>query len=100
MSENRFQFIKYEKMERIATFIFNRPEKLNAFNLEMIREFKDALLEFEKDQDVRVGIITGAGGKAFSVGWTWFIAPSFCFSLFLKELLPRAAHFVEVFSPT
>lgn len=68
MENKRYEYIRYEKNEKIATITFNRPDKLNAFNMEITMEFKDALLEFEKDDDIKVGIITGSGDKAFSVG--------------------------------
>jgi enoyl-CoA hydratase/carnithine racemase len=45
----------------------NRPEKLNAVNLDMKNELFDALSNMEVDEDVKVVILTGAG-KAFSSG--------------------------------
>jgi enoyl-CoA hydratase/carnithine racemase len=45
----------------------NRPEKLNAMNLEMKKEIFDALSEMEVDDDIKVVILTGAG-RAFSSG--------------------------------
>ena len=52
----------------IATITINRPEKLNAMDSTMYRQITEALLEIEADDDVRVGIITGAGDRAFSAG--------------------------------
>jgi len=46
---------------------FNRPEKLNAINLELKNELYQALDELEADGDVRVVIMAGAG-RAFSSG--------------------------------
>jgi enoyl-CoA hydratase len=51
----------------IATLTFNRPEKLNAMTLQMRCEVAEAIDALEKDADVRVLILTGAG-KAFSAG--------------------------------
>ncbi|MED5355065.1 MAG: enoyl-CoA hydratase-related protein [Bacteroidota bacterium] len=52
----------------IATIIINRPNKLNALNTETISEINHALSTAEKDKNIRVIIITGAGDKAFIAG--------------------------------
>ena len=52
----------------IATIIINRPNKLNALNIETISEINNALSTLEKDKNIRVIIITGAGDKAFIAG--------------------------------
>lgn len=46
----------------------NRPEVLNAQNDEMRTLLVDAAERLEVDDDVRVGIVHGLGGRAFSVG--------------------------------
>lgn len=53
--------------EGIATLTLNRPEQLNAFNLEMIAEWRAALDSAETDERVRVVVVTGAG-RAFCAG--------------------------------
>jgi 2-(1,2-epoxy-1,2-dihydrophenyl)acetyl-CoA isomerase len=63
----QFRNIIYEKKDRIATIILNRPEVLNALSPEMIDELISALNDAKDDKDVRVVIITGAG-RAFSAG--------------------------------
>ena len=45
----------------------NRPEALNALNLQMMQELKDTLLSLDEDQSIRVIIITG-NEKAFAAG--------------------------------
>ncbi len=60
--------IDYKKEGRIAIFTLNRPEALNAMNMEANRELHEAMVDFRDDPDLWVGIITGAGEKAFSVG--------------------------------
>ena len=62
-----YETIILEKEEGIATITLNRPEKLNAMNLQMIRELGEALEETDKDEEVRVVVITGAG-RGFSSG--------------------------------
>lgn len=55
------------KESHIATITFNRPEKRNAYSPEMAVKLTQYLRECDKDPDVRVVIITGAG-DAFCVG--------------------------------
>jgi 2-(1,2-epoxy-1,2-dihydrophenyl)acetyl-CoA isomerase len=56
-----------EKKEHIGTVKFNRPEKLNAMSNQGFDEFVQALLAMDRDDEVRVVIVTGAG-RAFSAG--------------------------------
>jgi enoyl-CoA hydratase len=46
----------------------NRPDVLNALNAKLLGELSFALLELERNADVRAVIITGAGPKAFAAG--------------------------------
>jgi 2-(1,2-epoxy-1,2-dihydrophenyl)acetyl-CoA isomerase len=56
-----------EIQDGIATITLNRPEVYNAFNDPLSYELQDALKKAEKDETVRVVVLTGAG-KAFSSG--------------------------------
>lgn len=51
----------------IATLTLHRPEKLNAFTLQMGTDFVDALRGLDADPGVRAIIVTGAG-RAFCAG--------------------------------
>ncbi|CAL1521246.1 enoyl-CoA hydratase-related protein [Chitinophaga sp. MM2321] len=51
----------------IATITLNRPEVYNAFNDALSYELQEALKQVEKDDSVRVVVLTGAG-KAFCSG--------------------------------
>ena len=62
-----YKTIRLEKEEGIGFLTLNRPEVRNAFNQEMIDEITDALSLVDKDEEIRVLIITGAG-KAFQAG--------------------------------
>ena len=62
-----YKTIHVEKKEGIGYLTLNRPEVRNAFNQEMIDEIRDALRLVDKDEEIRVLIITGAG-KAFQAG--------------------------------
>jgi len=59
--------VLYEVRDRIAYITLNRPEKLNAFNLEMSAALRDTWDRFEADSEARVAILTGKG-KSFSAG--------------------------------
>lgn len=61
-----YQTILYEP-GTVARVILNRPEVLNAQNLQMLREMNDAFHRAAYDPDVRVIILSGKG-KAFSAG--------------------------------
>ena len=63
-----YKTILVEKKNHLAILSFNRPEKLNAINVQVKREVSQALSELEADDDVRVVIMTGAG-RAFSSGY-------------------------------
>jgi len=62
-----YKTILVEKHDPVGIITLNRPEKLNAMNLEMKNEMSDALSEMKTDDDIRAVILTGAG-RAFSSG--------------------------------
>jgi len=59
--------ILYSVDEHVATLTLNRPEKLNAFTVTMMREMIDAFGRVDADDDVRAVIVTGAG-RGFCAG--------------------------------
>jgi enoyl-CoA hydratase len=63
-----YENIIFEKEGNIAIIKFNRPKALNAINPAVLREVNGALDQIEKDADIRVLILTGAGEKAFIAG--------------------------------
>lgn len=62
-----YRTILVEKQDPVGIITLNRPEKLNAMNLEMKNEMSNALSEMEADDDIRAVILAGAG-RAFSSG--------------------------------
>ena len=64
---NGFENIIYEKDGGIVRLTLNRPEVLNAQNLQMRDELWDAFQAFRDDPDARVLILRG-DGSAFSAG--------------------------------
>ncbi|MBX2984866.1 MAG: enoyl-CoA hydratase/isomerase family protein [Bacteroidia bacterium] len=63
------EFIQVEKNIRpyIALIRLNRPKELNALNLQLMQEIKNALLDLDEDEDTRVIVITG-NERAFAAG--------------------------------
>jgi enoyl-CoA hydratase len=53
---------------RVGTLIFNNPERHNAVSLDMWDATARILEDFAKDDEIRVVVVTGAGGKAFVSG--------------------------------
>jgi len=62
-----YETIIVEKKNGVATITLNRPDKLNAMNMELIDEVADATRELGQDNEVRVVVITGAG-RGFCAG--------------------------------
>ena len=59
--------VLYELNDHTARITLNRPDKLNAINVEMRDRLAEALRRFETEEDAWIGVFTGAGGN-FSVG--------------------------------
>ncbi|RSM59585.1 enoyl-CoA hydratase [Actinoplanes sp. ATCC 53533] len=60
--------VRYEKKEHVAQVTLDRPGVLNAMDLRMHEELAEIWDDVEADDEVRVVVLTGAGGRAFSVG--------------------------------
>ncbi len=56
------------KEGNVGYVIFNNPERHNAVSLEMWARTAEILEGFKNDDDVRVVVLTGAGGKSFVSG--------------------------------
>jgi (E)-benzylidenesuccinyl-CoA hydratase len=69
--------ILYEKRGRVAYITINRPEARNAIDPETAQELANAWIDFRDDDDLWIGVLTGAGDKSFSAGAD------------LKTLIPR-----------
>ena len=66
--EGPYEMIKWNIEKGIALVVINRPEALNALNSQVFTELGKIFIELEKDDRVRVIILTGEGEKAFAAG--------------------------------
>jgi enoyl-CoA hydratase/carnithine racemase len=60
--------IDYYKENKIAIFTINRPQVLNALDLQTLSELSEKITDFCNDPKLQVGIITGAGERSFCTG--------------------------------
>jgi enoyl-CoA hydratase len=63
-----YQTIQLERMEAVAILTLSRPERMNAIDKQMLGELRDALDDVERDDELRVLVVKGAGGN-FSSGF-------------------------------
>lgn len=64
-----YQQLLYGVDDRVATLTLNRPQSHNALSQQLIAEITDAVKRADADPEVRVIVLTGAGGKSFSTGY-------------------------------
>jgi 2-oxoglutaroyl-CoA hydrolase len=62
------EFLRVERQGRTSTIWIDRQPKMNTMTVAMRNEFPAMFQELDRDDDVRVIVIRGAGGKAFSAG--------------------------------
>jgi 2-oxoglutaroyl-CoA hydrolase len=62
------EFLRVERDGAIATLWIDRQAKMNTLTVAMRNEFPDIFRDLDRDDGVRVVVIRGAGGKAFSAG--------------------------------
>ena len=74
-----YQNILYEKDpedDRLVRITLNRPERMNALSYDLLMDLRHAVIQGERDPEVKVIIIKGAG-KTFSAGFDLGGSPSF-----------------------
>ena len=64
MAAPTFETVLYQVEDGVALVTLNRPEKLNAFNTQMMKDLIAVFDETDRDDAVRAVIVTGAG-RAF-----------------------------------
>ena len=56
-----YNTIKYDVEDAILTLTIHRPQKMNAFTNEMLKEMIDAFDRADADDEIRAIIVTGSG---------------------------------------
>ena len=65
---SNMKYIQLESQGEIAILRINRPEALNAMNIDVISELSQTIDKVGADESIKVIIITGAGEKSFCAG--------------------------------
>jgi len=65
---SNYQYILVDRDERIGIVTLNRPKELNALRTELVAELANAVETFDRDDEIRCIVITGAGDRAFAAG--------------------------------
>jgi len=60
--------VLFESKNGTGYLTINRPDKLNALNIDTVNELKETFLKVEQDKTIKCVIITGSGEKAFVAG--------------------------------
>ena len=68
MTDKTYEFVRVERNGPITTITLNRPEVMNALHSPAHFELAEVFDAFAADPDQWVGIVTGAGERAFSAG--------------------------------
>ncbi|MEY4157227.1 MAG: hypothetical protein RJB64_1948, partial [Pseudomonadota bacterium] len=68
MGEIHYETIVLEQRSAVAVVTLNRPQSMNAINLQMRRELHEAMGMLRRDETVGAVVLTAAGDKAFSAG--------------------------------
>ena len=63
------KFVKFEDFNHTRVITFNRPEKKNAFNEEMLKDISTIIKDSENESNIRTIIITSVGEKIISSGY-------------------------------
>jgi enoyl-CoA hydratase/carnithine racemase len=68
MDYSKYQTVKVDIQGNIMLLSLNRPEKLNAWNNELIDEMYEITTKLKEDKDISVVLLTGEGTKGFCGG--------------------------------
>ncbi len=68
MAVKTFELVSYEKKNRVAWITINNESRMNALSTGVNNGLYDAFDEVDRDDDVLVAVLTGAGGRAFCAG--------------------------------
>jgi enoyl-CoA hydratase len=85
-----YEHLTYEKRGAVTVITIDRPDRMNAIGPQTHRELVDAWDRFRIDDDAFVGVLTGAGDRAFSAGGD--LKAAFAGELFTPTEAELAAH--------
>ncbi|WP_028603190.1 crotonase/enoyl-CoA hydratase family protein [Ottowia thiooxydans] len=63
-----YQTILFERIGRVAKITINRPEAMNAINVQAWNDLGNAFERFVADEDLWAAVLTGAGDRCFCAG--------------------------------
>ena len=63
-----YEHLRYEQRGPVTLITIDRPDRMNAIGPRTHAELVDAWTRFRDDDDALVGVLTGAGERAFSAG--------------------------------
>jgi len=63
-----YECIKMAVENGVAKVAINRPDKLNALNIQTVKELIEAFTALRDDDAVKVVVLSGEGGKSFAAG--------------------------------
>jgi enoyl-CoA hydratase/carnithine racemase len=69
MSKKEYSDIISKSEDGIAFLTINRPQKMNSMTTGTLTELRQAIVQADADQDIRVIILRGSGERAFSAGF-------------------------------
>ena len=64
----RIGSVEFEKKGRVAVLTLDEPTKLNAISIGIRQGVTEGLTRIDADPEIRVGVLTGRGDKAFCAG--------------------------------
>ena len=91
--------IVFEVEEGIAVITIDRPQQRNAVNRGVMEGLRKAFDLLEKDDAVRVGILTGSGDKAFCAGMDLKEAAAMRLRVPPRDFLPVLGDTIHVTKP-
>lgn len=63
-----YEYIRVEHVDGVGIVTLNRPEVLNALNIELSSELYEAVKALNADDEIGCIVLTGEGNRAFSAG--------------------------------
>ncbi len=72
-----YENVIFDTIDEVAKITINRPNKLNAMDIQTMTELANALDSAERDECVKVVVLNGAGNRAFCTGADIAIFKSF-----------------------